>query len=437
MPKFDRLKGAAKSIRARTEQAKVASEKAKGAAQSAVSQIRDASKGLVDEVTPASRDGLKAASERAKGAAQLAASQIRDTSKGLVDEVTPASRDGLKAASEKVTSSTLSVRSSARKAAGKVSAASTAAGARVRTGSKEAWDAATASAIELVTTTQGLLASSLTSDLNGLMQSMVKGSATIYDKAMDAEYLATHVGGGNHRLFDGGHTIAGAISAGHNASADDGLIQEALGTVQGLLRDGTTAKGLPLANWDKATYDQVAGTLQSKFNIPTEWFYDLNSYDAVELLGGAVGVVALAFNWNRADTETFARLVGGMGVSAAISANPLLLVVTVVALAKAFHKAHQTGEYAEFVDGQLKGGAGAGATLAAVSLVGVVGGPAGAALLAGLAAGVLVNMASKNVSLVQVSQVMAQNVTAAATEARNMAKQQTSRIAAAGLSASG
>ncbi len=408
MPKFDRLKGAAKSIRARTEQAKVASEKAKGAAQSAVSQIRDASKGLVDEVTPASRDGLKAASERAKGAAQLAASQIRDTSKGLVDEVTPASRDGLKAASEKVTSSTLSVRSSARKAAGKVSAAST-----------------------------GLLASSLTSDLNGLMQSMVKGSATIYDKAMDAEYLATHVGGGNHRLFDGGHTIAGAISAGHNASADDGLIQEALGTVQGLLRDGTTAKGLPLANWDKATYDQVAGTLQSKFNIPTEWFYDLNSYDAVELLGGAVGVVALAFNWNRADTETFARLVGGMGVSAAISANPLLLVVTVVALAKAFHKAHQTGEYAEFVDGQLKGGAGAGATLAAVSLVGVVGGPAGAALLAGLAAGVLVNMASKNVSLVQVSQVMAQNVTAAATEARNMAKQQTSRIAAAGLSASG
>ena len=148
-------------------------------------------------------------------------------------------------------------------------------------------------------------------------------------------------------------------------------------------------------------------------------------------------MVALAFNWNRADTETFARLVGGMGVSAAISANPLLLVVTVVALAKAFHKAHQTGEYAEFVDGQLKGGAGAGATLAAVSLVGVVGGPAGAALLAGLAAGVLVNMASKNVSLVQVSQVMAQNVTAAATEARNMAKQQTSRIAAAGLSASG
>ena len=64
----------------------------------------------------------------------------------------------------------------------------------------------------------------------------------------------------------------------------------------------------------------------------------------------------VVFSWNRADTENFAKLVGGMGLSAAISANPLLLVVTVVALARAFQKARQTGEYAEFADGLLKGG---------------------------------------------------------------------------------
>ena len=28
----------------------------------------------------------------------------------------------------------------------------------------------------------------------------------MYDKAMDAAYNATRIGGGNHRLFDGGHT---------------------------------------------------------------------------------------------------------------------------------------------------------------------------------------------------------------------------------------
>ena len=55
------------------------------------------------------------------------------------------------------------------------------------------------------------------------------------------------------------------------------------------------------------------------------------------------------------------------------STNPLLLIVTVVALGKAFHKAHQTGEYAELVDGQFRGAIGAGTTIAAVSVVGVAG----------------------------------------------------------------
>jgi len=107
-------------------------------------------------------------------------------------------------------------------------------------------------------------------------------------------------------------------------------------------------------------------------------------------------------------------------MSSAISANPLLLVVTVAALAKAFHKAHQTGEYAEFIDGQLKGGMGAGATVAAVSLVGVAGGPAGAALLAGVAAGVLANMAVKNVSVTQIGQFMAERTPAIVDEVKEV-----------------
>ena len=53
-----------------------------------------------------------------------------------------------------------------------------------------------------------------------------------------------------------------------------------MGTLQGLLRDVSTPRGLPLANWDKATFDQVAGTLESNFHIPKDWFYDqTNTYD--------------------------------------------------------------------------------------------------------------------------------------------------------------
>ena len=63
----------------------------------------------------------------------------------------------------------------------------------------------------LLATTQGLLASSLASDLNGVIGTLVEGAPTIYDKAMDAQYIATHVGGSFHRLFDGGHTLFGAF----------------------------------------------------------------------------------------------------------------------------------------------------------------------------------------------------------------------------------
>ena len=289
----------------------------------------------------------------------------------------------------------------------------------MKSGSRKTLDTTISAANTLLATTQGLLATRLADALNGLLRNMVKGSATIYDKAMDAEYAETHVGGGLHRLFDGGHTIAGAFKAAREASPDDNIIQEALGTIQGLLRDGTTQMGLPLANWSQETFNRVAGALESNFHIPRDWFSDLNTYDAAELLGGAIGIVALVLNWNRADTESFAKLVGNMGVPAAVNANPQLLVVTVVALAKAFHRARQTGDYAAFVDGQLKGAIGSGATLAAVSLVGVSG--PGTGMLVGLVAGILVNRATQNVSVVQIGRFVAEQATAAATKAKEIA----------------
>jgi len=71
--------------------------------------------------------------------------------------------------------------------------------------------------------------------------------------------------------FDGGHTLSGAFDAIRDASADHTLAQEAFGYMQGLFRDVTTSKGLPLANWDKATYDNVSGYLDSQFGIPKGW----------------------------------------------------------------------------------------------------------------------------------------------------------------------
>ena len=347
------------------------------------------------------KDEARNVTEELKETAASKAGRVRDASKKVGDA----------ASSTKIAGAVSSGTSVARDAAKKASEAGNAAAQRLGI------DSAVSSTLS---TGQALLATNLSNEINGLVQNMVKGSPTIYDKAMDAEFIATHIGGAQHRLFDGGHTIIGAFRAGHAASPDDSIIQEAMGTLQGLLRDVSTPSGLPLANWDYETYHRVAETLETNFHIPRSWFYDLNTYDAADLLGGAVGAVALIFNWNRADTETFSKLVGGMGLSAVLSANPLLLIITVVALARAFHLARKSGEYTEFVDGQFKGVVGAGATIGAVSLVGIAGGPWGVALIAGLVAGILVNQAMKDVSVVHVSKVVAKQATITASEAKRM-----------------
>ena len=289
--------------------------------------------------------------------------------------------------------------------------------------SREAWESASVSAAGLLSVTQGVLASRISADLDSLLASLAKGPATIYDKAMDAAYLATHSGGGNHRLFDGGHTIAGAFQAVRGASTEESIIQEGLGFVQGMFRDLTTSKGLPLANWDKATYDQVAGFMESRFYVGRDWFYDLNSYTSAELVGGSIGILAVVFQWNRADTESFSRMVGSMGMAAVISANPLLLVIMVVAFARAFEKARMDSQYGDLVDGSVRGAVVTTLTIFVVAQVAAVGGPVALSFLVGLVVGLLANKTVSHVSVAEISRFLAERAKAAAVEVGSLAAQ--------------
>ena len=259
-------------------------------------------------------------------------------------------------------------------------------------------------------TLQGLLANAdLSRAINDWLQGLVAGAPTIYDRAMDATYNATHIGGGLHRMFDGSHTIPGAFQAVRDASPDDNIFQEAAGLLQALARDATTPMGLPLLNWDQDTFYGLAGTLEN-LGISRDWLRDMVSYDAVELVGSSIGVLAIALNWNNEDVEDFSSLVGGMGLSAAVSANPLLLLVTIVALAKAFHTARKSGDWKEFADGLAKGGICTGAVLLVMSMVG---GPSVVVLLTGICVGVVAHRATENVSVVEIGQFVIGQVSSA------------------------
>ena len=275
----------------------------------------------------------------------------------------------------------------------------------------EMFDKGKDSQAQIMSILQGLLASSEGSALvNSWLQEMVSGRPTIYDRAMDAAYNATHIGGGNHRLFDGGHSLVGAFQAARDASPDDSIFKEAAGLLQALARDATTPRGLPLVTWDQETFNGLTDSL-GRVGIPREWVIDMVSYDAAEVIGASVGVLAIALNWNSDDVEQFAQLVGGMGLSAVVGANPLLLMVTVVALAKAYHTARKTGDWKEFADGLARGGICTGAVILVTSMVG---GPAVVVLLTGICVGVLAQQASQKVSVVEIGQWMVTQVSNAA-----------------------
>lgn len=259
----------------------------------------------------------------------------------------------------------------------------------------------TSAQVQTLSVIQGLMASDqISRAINGWLQDMVSGRATIYDKAMDSVFHETGIGGGYHRLFDGGHTLWGAFQAVRDASHDDNIFQEAAGLIQALARDATTPRGLPLVTWNEESFNNLANNLDN-FGISRAWLNDLVSYDVVELVAGSISILAVALNWNNDDVEEFSNIVGSIGLAAVVSANPFMLIVTVAALAKAFHSARKSGDWKEFSDGLAKGGICTGAVLLTTSLMS---GPMVVVLLSGICVGVLANQATKRVSFVEIGQ---------------------------------
>lgn len=212
------------------------------------------------------------------------------------------------------------------------------------------------------------------------------GAATSYDKAMDAVYNATHEGGGWHRLVDGGHDLAGAWRAIAQAHPDDEFLQTMAGYVQAVWKDMVTPRGLPLVTISQdslKSFHQFGDAL----GISHVWINDMLSYTATELTGAVTGVVAIVLNLHTDDKHRLAELVGSLGVSALVGANPLLGIITILALAKTLKNMRD-----ETTLHLAKGGLGSAAFLGACSLLS---GHVWLGLMVGLVASILVHKAGE------------------------------------------
>lgn len=203
----------------------------------------------------------------------------------------------------------------------------------------------------------------------------------LYDTAIDAVYNQTHVGGSAfHHIVDGNHTLWGALRAAHQARPDDSFLSAAGGALEHLARDTCSVSGIPFFTMKMDTLRGLADTL----GVSTRYLGDMLTFNAPEVLGAGLGVIPLALGWKKLECERLAEMATTMTAAAALSANPLLLGVGLVATGKALARLRQDGSIGRALRGI---GRGAVTTGVAVAVSTFVPGPAllGAALGIGAA----------------------------------------------------
>jgi hypothetical protein len=192
---------------------------------------------------------------------------------------------------------------------------------------------------------------------------------TVSSKAMDA----AHIGGSWHRLYDGGHTLAGSWNAVHEALPDLSALDQ-LGTwANEYWKDLITTRGVPIVTLDRA--DEVS-----------EYFKHLDSVNVAELLGGGLIGVAIYCNWN--DPAKLVASAGSNVCSGVVYANVIAPLVSLIALGRAIYllKQSEQDDLRDLIAPALKGLTRSGASVLLITVV-----PGGFFLH--LSCGIVINLA--------------------------------------------
>ena len=212
----------------------------------------------------------------------------------------------------------------------------------------------------------GLLAVPYGKQLEKLVSNIIDETPTLYDKAIDKSYNETGIGSYLHRLFDDSHSPIKMWEKVRETLPDDSNLEELKNYFISMAKDLQTPMGIPLHNIENMeAYNSLASKISSTFFIKKQWLYDFQSVDVLEVLSSTIGVVALFFGWKKKDKEEFAELCASLGLAGAVGANPFLLIIALIALAKTYT---QNKNKNKFKRGSLRGFVGMGSFIMTASL---------------------------------------------------------------------
>ena len=213
------------------------------------------------------------------------------------------------------------------------------------------------------------LATDAALEVDRYLRTILETSATAYDKEMDYGRHLMSEFGGDHRIFDGGHSVSGAWESVKSALPEDTLGEEAMGFLQAYWKDLVTPMGMPITTLNRESFEAVA-KMASNLGIEKEWLLDVVSFTATESVGAFAAVLGASMNWGRAEAEEFAKLAAGLTTSAALAANPLALTVALLLVARSVNNGRRENKLKKVLRSFGWGAAKSGAFIGAASIVG-------------------------------------------------------------------
>lgn len=208
---------------------------------------------------------------------------------------------------------------------------------------------------------------------NWLTDHLSNQYATVASRAMDAEYLRTNIGGGWHRLYDGGHSLAGSWNAVSLSLPDLGALDKLSVWANEYWKDLITTRGMPIVILDHA--DQVS-----------EYFKHLDSVNVAQLIGGEICGVSIYCNWN--DPAKLVASATATEYSGIVFANVVAPLVSLIALGRAYFliKKSEQDDLQDLIEPALRGLSRGGATVLLISVI-----PGG--FLLHLSSGIVISLA--------------------------------------------
>jgi len=179
---------------------------------------------------------------------------------------------------------------------------------------------------------------------------------TIASKAMDAEYLRTHIGGSWHRLYDGGHTLVGSWNAVRDALPDLDTLDQLGAWANAYWQDLITARGMPVILLDQTSH-------------VSQYFKHMDSVNVAEFIGGDVCGISIYCNWN--DPAKLVASATATDCAGVVYANVIAPLVSLIGLGRAYFllKKSEQDDLQQLIAPALKGLSRGGATVLLITVI--------------------------------------------------------------------